>query len=197
MEVMPFCHRRPPTPDPWEPQKGSWARTLRVHSASGFPLGILHSPLRDMRSQDKHSISHCCLLMTWPMVFPRISSSRRQVLPLLTITLHSKRQPGPTHATSNIHLHDMPQFPFPPQGCRPFHHESTIEITQMVSYTRCPARSLPLTCHVWQGFSYLTWKCGRAGSNTLSKGDVRTALMAMALLSCCERTTQPLRSTDL
>ena len=62
---------------PLQHGKGSCKRTLCAHPASGFPLGILHSPVCNMPSQDKHIISHSCL-KTRPMVFPIISTSLRQ-----------------------------------------------------------------------------------------------------------------------
>lgn len=92
---------------PWTLEIILWKNTLC--SSCFIPLGILHSPLWDMYYQHKHISSTSCLLMSWPMFFPRISSSHRQVFPLLKVTLHTRKWPGPTQ-------YHRPEFCFPPQG---------------------------------------------------------------------------------
>ena len=111
----------------------SWARTLHPHPASYFPLGILHSTVSDMHSQDKHIISHYCLLMTWPMVFPRISTSlgshQQMPRPCSVPLPHSP----PQHATGSF-----PTSRLTPAFADPSVNDSTMkkhtdDITYMVS----------------------------------------------------------------
>lgn len=109
---------------PMDPGKRSCKTTPCAHPASCVPLGILHSPLWDVSSQDKHFISHSCHLKTWPMAFSRISSSLRQVFLLLKVTLRIRTWTGSiqcnstsTSLTCHILLsHPMAQSDF----CRPF-----------------------------------------------------------------------------
>ena len=109
---------------PLEPGKRSWVGTRRALPASFFLLRNLHSPVCDMHSRDEPILSHYCL-MIWPMVFPRISSSCRQVFLLLKFTLHMRTWPGPTQCHCHIHLHEHTTVPFPTSRLTPaFPHPS-------------------------------------------------------------------------
>lgn len=154
------------TLDPW---KWSQAETLCAHPASQF---FSRCPSLLTLGHEFSRQPHHHSLLSSDMAFPMNPTFLGQVFPLLKVT---SRNIWALLCHRHTHFHKQATVSFHFTFCEPLHqwkhHRKTYRCTIYTGSSR-----LQLTCHVLQCFSYLRWKWGKLGSNTLSKGAVGAAL---------------------